>query len=75
MLMGPQSSEDITIHVPHECKNKGSGLKKFVSARENAIQKENKRLRNRALCKSIVHDARKCPTRNKETVNPNIGYC
>ncbi|KAK1373079.1 hypothetical protein POM88_029272 [Heracleum sosnowskyi] len=40
MLMGPHPREDLTIHVPKECSNKGSGLKRLVSAREKAIKNE-----------------------------------
>lgn len=65
MLMGPQPSEGITIHAPKECKNKGSGLKRLVSAREKAIKNGNKRPRKCKLCSSTVHDARTCPTKNK----------
>lgn len=38
MLIGPHPSENITIHAPKDCKNKGSGLKRLVSAREKAIK-------------------------------------
>ncbi|KAK1404777.1 hypothetical protein POM88_004382 [Heracleum sosnowskyi] len=72
MLMGPQPSEEITIHAPKACKNKGSGLKRFVSAREKAINKGNKRPRQCKLCLSTVHDARTCPGKNKACAEKDV---
>ncbi|KAK1388821.1 hypothetical protein POM88_016999 [Heracleum sosnowskyi] len=72
MLMGPHLREDLTIHVPKECSNKGSGLKRLVSAREKAIQNGNKQPRKCKLCDSTVHDARTCPNKNKACVDPNV---
>lgn len=43
VLMGPQPYEEITIHAPKQCKNKGSGLKRFVSQREKAIKAGGKK--------------------------------
>ncbi|KAK1387306.1 hypothetical protein POM88_015484 [Heracleum sosnowskyi] len=28
VMMGPQPTEDLTIHAPNQCKNKGSGFKR-----------------------------------------------
>lgn len=68
-LIGPQPTEEITVHAPLECKNKGSGLKKsgkrLVSEREKVIKNGNKRIRKCKLCSSPVHDARTCPSRDK----------
>ncbi|KAK1389184.1 hypothetical protein POM88_017362 [Heracleum sosnowskyi] len=72
MLMGPQPSEEITIHAPKACKNKGSGLKRFVSAREKAINKGNKRPRKCKLCLSTIHDARTCPSKNKACAEKDV---
>lgn len=71
MLMGPQPTEEITIHPPNQCKNKGSGLKRFVSQREKAIKDGNKRPRKCKLCSSTVHDARTCPTKKKSCSQMN----
>ncbi|KAK1361018.1 hypothetical protein POM88_045492 [Heracleum sosnowskyi] len=30
-MIGSQPTEEITIHAPNQCKNKGSGLKRFIS--------------------------------------------
>lgn len=65
LLIGPQPSDGITVHAPEQCKNKGSGLKRFVSAREKALNKGNKRPRKCKLCSSTCHDKRTCPTRKK----------
>ncbi|KAK1382115.1 hypothetical protein POM88_019850 [Heracleum sosnowskyi] len=72
MLMGPHPTEDLTIHDPKECSNKGSGLKRLVSAREKAIKNGNKRPRKCKLCDSTVHDARTCPKKKKTRVNPTV---
>ncbi|KAK1396742.1 hypothetical protein POM88_006605 [Heracleum sosnowskyi] len=64
VMMGPQPTEDITIHAPNQCKNKGSGFKRFVSQREKAIKEGNKRARKCKICQSSVHDARTCPRKN-----------
>ncbi|KAK1385315.1 hypothetical protein POM88_023050 [Heracleum sosnowskyi] len=67
VMMGPQPTEDITIHAPNQCKNKGSGFKRFVSQREKAIKEGNKRARKCKLCQSSVHDARTCPKKNNSS--------
>lgn len=69
MMMGPQPTEEISIHAPNICKNKGSGLKRIMSAREKAINNGNKRPRKCSLCSSIVHDARRCPKRKKSRID------
>ncbi|KAK1398646.1 hypothetical protein POM88_008509 [Heracleum sosnowskyi] len=66
-MMGPQPTEEITIHGPNQCKNKGSGLKRFVSQREKAIKEGNKRPRKCKFCSSSVHDARTCPQKNNSS--------
>lgn len=48
-------------------KNKGSCLKRFVSQREKAIKKGDKRPRKCKLCSSSVHDARTCPTKKNSS--------
>lgn len=72
MLIGPQPSGNPTIHPPKACVNKGSGLKRIVSARENAIKNGNKRLRKCKLCSSTVHDARRCSLRNKASAEQAV---
>ncbi|KAK1359525.1 hypothetical protein POM88_043999 [Heracleum sosnowskyi] len=67
VMMGPQPTEDITIHAPNQCKNKGSGFKRFVSQREKAIKEGNKRARKCKFCQSSVHDARTCPKKNNSS--------
>ncbi|KAK1392417.1 hypothetical protein POM88_011473 [Heracleum sosnowskyi] len=66
-MMGPQPTEDITIHAPNQCKNKGSGLKRFVSQRKNAIKEGNKRPKKCKFCQSSVHDARTSPQKNNSS--------
>ncbi|KAK1391937.1 hypothetical protein POM88_010993 [Heracleum sosnowskyi] len=67
VMMGSQPTEDITIHAPNQCKNKGSGFKRFVSQREKAIKEGNKRARKCKFCQSIVHAARTCPQKNNSS--------
>lgn len=70
-MMGPHPTEEITIHAPNQCKNKGSGLKRFVSQREKAVTGANKKPRKCKLCSSIKHDFRKCPMREKSSAVGN----
>lgn len=67
-MMGPQPSEEIVIRAPNQSKNKGSGLKRFISHREKAIMEGNKRPRKYKLCSSTVHDSRTCPTKKKVAI-------
>ncbi|KAK1387882.1 hypothetical protein POM88_016060 [Heracleum sosnowskyi] len=64
---GATTNGRITIHAPNQCKNKGSGLKRFVSQREKAIKEGNKRPRKCKFCSSSVHDARTCPQKNNSS--------
>ncbi|KAK1394529.1 hypothetical protein POM88_013585 [Heracleum sosnowskyi] len=68
VMMGSQPMEDFTIHAPNQCKNKGSGLKRFVSQREKAIKEGNKRPRKYKLCSSSVHDYITFLGKNKSSI-------
>lgn len=66
-LVGEQPTGEITVGIPKQCKNKGSGLKRFVGAREEAI-KNKKRVRKCKQCGSTLHDSRTCKKKNSSSV-------
>ncbi|XP_074277424.1 uncharacterized protein LOC141601063 [Silene latifolia] len=63
MLLGCNSSSEVTIHPPEQARNKGSG-KRLKSAKQQAIEKAAKPKRLCTYCKErVTHDRRTCPLR------------
>lgn len=62
-LVGNNDTDCITIHVPHEIRNKGCG-KRILSGSEISMKEQKKNMRKCKTCqKFCTHDSRNCPSK------------